>query len=80
MVQGDRIRQIRGNPNDAKSMDRTNGGGFGSRVMVRKRMVHSRAKTGQKTIYHTGFNGGFRTVVFMIPAMDYCISHFLQPL
>jgi CubicO group peptidase (beta-lactamase class C family) len=29
-----------------------------------------------KTIYHTGFNGGFHTVVFMIPAQDYCISIF----
>jgi D-alanyl-D-alanine carboxypeptidase len=29
-----------------------------------------------KAIYHTGFNGGFRTVVFMIPAQDYCISIF----
>jgi D-alanyl-D-alanine carboxypeptidase len=29
-----------------------------------------------KKLYHTGFNGGFRTVVFMIPAMDYCISIF----
>ena len=27
-------------------------------------------------IYHTGFNGGFRTVAFMIPSMDYCISIF----
>jgi D-alanyl-D-alanine carboxypeptidase len=27
-------------------------------------------------IYHTGFNGGFRTVVFMIPSKDYCISIF----
>src|SRR5450432_4232818 len=29
-----------------------------------------------KSIYHTGFNGGFRTVVFMIPIQDYCISIF----
>jgi D-alanyl-D-alanine carboxypeptidase len=29
-----------------------------------------------KTIYHTGSNGGFRTVVFMIPSLDYCISIF----
>ena len=29
-----------------------------------------------KKLYHTGFNGGFRTVVFMIPALDYCISIF----
>jgi D-alanyl-D-alanine carboxypeptidase len=29
-----------------------------------------------KAVYHTGFNGGFRTVVFMIPAQDYCISIF----
>lgn len=29
-----------------------------------------------KAVYHTGFNGGFRTVVFMIPARDYCISIF----
>jgi hypothetical protein len=27
-------------------------------------------------IYHTGFNGGFRTVVFMIPSQEYCISIF----
>ncbi len=27
-------------------------------------------------IYHTGFNGGFRTVVLMIPSLDYCISIF----
>jgi D-alanyl-D-alanine carboxypeptidase len=30
----------------------------------------------QKIIYHTGFNGGFRTVVFLIPSLDYCISIF----
>ncbi len=29
-----------------------------------------------KSVYHTGFNGGFRTVVFMIPSEDYCISIF----
>jgi CubicO group peptidase (beta-lactamase class C family) len=29
-----------------------------------------------KKLYHTGFNGGFRTVVFLIPALDYCISIF----
>jgi D-alanyl-D-alanine carboxypeptidase len=29
-----------------------------------------------KTVYHTGSNGGFRTVVFMIPSMDYCVSIF----
>jgi D-alanyl-D-alanine carboxypeptidase len=29
-----------------------------------------------KAIYHTGFNGGFRTVVFMIPSLDYNISIF----
>ncbi len=29
-----------------------------------------------KEVYHTGFNGGFRTVVFMIPSLDYCISIF----
>ena len=29
-----------------------------------------------KAVYHTGFNGGFRTVVFMIASMDYCISIF----
>jgi D-alanyl-D-alanine carboxypeptidase len=34
------------------------------------------ATVGQKIIYHTGFNGGFRTVVFMIPTRDYCISLF----
>jgi D-alanyl-D-alanine carboxypeptidase len=27
-------------------------------------------------IYHTGFNGGFRTVVFMIPSQEYCICIF----
>ncbi len=30
----------------------------------------------EKIVYHTGFNGGFRTVVFMIPSLDYCISIF----
>ncbi len=30
----------------------------------------------EKFVYHTGFNGGFRTVVFMIPSLDYCISIF----
>jgi len=30
----------------------------------------------KKIVYHTGFNGGFRTVVFMIPSVDYCISIF----
>jgi D-alanyl-D-alanine carboxypeptidase len=29
-----------------------------------------------KAVYHTGFNGGFRTVVFMIPSLDYCITIF----
>ena len=29
-----------------------------------------------KIIYHTGFNGGFRTVVYMIPSLHYCISIF----
>jgi D-alanyl-D-alanine carboxypeptidase len=29
-----------------------------------------------KAVYHTGFNGGFRTVVFMIPSRNYCISIF----
>jgi len=29
-----------------------------------------------KAVYHTGSNGGFRTVVFMIPSYDYCISIF----
>ena len=29
-----------------------------------------------KAVYHTGFNGGFRTVVFMIPSLDYCITLF----
>jgi D-alanyl-D-alanine carboxypeptidase len=29
-----------------------------------------------KLVYHTGFNGGFRTVVLMIPALDYYISIF----
>ncbi|MDP9041787.1 MAG: beta-lactamase family protein, partial [Bacteroidota bacterium] len=27
-------------------------------------------------VYHTGFNGGFRTVTLMIPSIDYCISIF----
>ena len=27
-------------------------------------------------IYHTGFNGGFTTVVLMIPSLEYCISIF----
>jgi len=31
---------------------------------------------GPKAVYHTGFNGGFRTVVFMIPSIGYCISIF----
>jgi D-alanyl-D-alanine carboxypeptidase len=30
----------------------------------------------EKVVYHTGFNGGFRAVVFMIPSADYCISIF----
>lgn len=30
----------------------------------------------KKIVYHTGFNGGFRTVVFMIPSDGYCISIF----
>ena len=30
----------------------------------------------KKVIYHTGFNGGFRTVVYMIPSVHYCISIF----
>jgi D-alanyl-D-alanine carboxypeptidase len=29
-----------------------------------------------KIVYHSGSNGGFRTVVFMIPSIDYCISIF----
>jgi len=29
-----------------------------------------------KAVYHTGSNGGFRTVVFMIPSRDYCVSIF----
>jgi CubicO group peptidase (beta-lactamase class C family) len=29
-----------------------------------------------KAVYHTGFNGGFRTAVFMIPSMDYCVAIF----
>ncbi len=29
-----------------------------------------------KKLYHTGFNGGFRTVVFMIPALDCTASVF----
>ena len=36
-----------------------------------------RQQTGSpKVIYHTGSNGGFRTVVFMIPSRDYCVSIF----
>ena len=30
----------------------------------------------KKVVYHTGFNGGFRTVVYMIPSANYCISIF----
>jgi D-alanyl-D-alanine carboxypeptidase len=30
----------------------------------------------KKIVYHTGFNGGFRSVVFMIPSIDYRISIF----
>jgi len=30
----------------------------------------------KKIVYHTGFNGGFRTVVYMIPSIDYCVSIF----
>ncbi|HEY2648212.1 MAG TPA: serine hydrolase domain-containing protein [Puia sp.] len=37
--------------------------------------IHQSAGS-EKFIYHTGFNGGFRTVVFMIPSIDYCISIF----
>ena len=29
-----------------------------------------------KSVYHAGFNGGFRTIVFMIPSQGYCISIF----
>jgi D-alanyl-D-alanine carboxypeptidase len=29
-----------------------------------------------KVVYHTGSNGGFRTVVFMIPSLNYCVSIF----
>jgi D-alanyl-D-alanine carboxypeptidase len=29
-----------------------------------------------KSVYHTGSNGGFRSVVFMIPSLDYCVSIF----
>jgi D-alanyl-D-alanine carboxypeptidase len=36
----------------------------------------SEVKTHPKIVYHTGSNGGFRTVVFMIPSLDYCISIF----
>jgi len=32
--------------------------------------------TGPKIVYHTGFNGGFRTVVLMIPSINYYISIF----
>ncbi len=38
--------------------------------------IHQLTESSPKVIYHTGFNGGFRTVVFMIPALDYCISIF----
>jgi D-alanyl-D-alanine carboxypeptidase len=35
------------------------------------------AGSGQsRTIYHTGFNGGFRTVVYMIPSINYCVTIF----
>jgi D-alanyl-D-alanine carboxypeptidase len=37
--------------------------------------IHQPA-SGAKVIYHTGFNGGFRTAVFMIPSLDYCVSIF----
>ncbi len=37
--------------------------------------VHQTAGT-PGLIYHTGFNGGFRTVVFMIPSLDYYITIF----
>ena len=37
---------------------------------------HRPGDTAKKTVYHTGFNGGFRTVVLMIPSMDYCIGIF----
>ena len=30
----------------------------------------------KKVVFHTGFNGGFRTVVYMKPSADYCISIF----
>ena len=30
----------------------------------------------KKFVFHTGFNGGFRTVVYMNPSADYCISIF----
>jgi D-alanyl-D-alanine carboxypeptidase len=36
----------------------------------------NRNQPAAKMIYHTGFNGGFRTVVFMIASMNYCISIF----
>ena len=33
-------------------------------------------KISPEIIYHTGFNGGFRTVVLLIPSQEYCISIF----
>jgi D-alanyl-D-alanine carboxypeptidase len=33
-------------------------------------------KISPEIIYHTGFNGGFRTVVLMVPSQEYCISIF----
>jgi CubicO group peptidase (beta-lactamase class C family) len=29
-----------------------------------------------RTVYHTGSNGGFRSVVFLIPSLDYCVCIF----
>jgi D-alanyl-D-alanine carboxypeptidase len=37
--------------------------------------IHRPAGSTQ-TIYHTGSNGGFRSVVFLVPSLDYCISIF----
>jgi CubicO group peptidase (beta-lactamase class C family) len=35
-----------------------------------------KTKGAPEIVYHTGFNGGFRTVTLMIPSIDYCISIF----
>jgi D-alanyl-D-alanine carboxypeptidase len=37
--------------------------------------IHQRAGSAV-SVYHTGSNGGFRTVVFMAPSQEYCVSIF----